>query len=286
MFSWCLIVVVGSQGLMFIRKNITAVVVAIVLSGVVFIGAVWAIPLTNVHNRHNLSSDATGNSHPVAKAPVDGGTDRICVFCHTPHMASPESTLWSRPEPETATFDLYAGRLAIKDEASGSQYNSPTITYPNGASRMCMSCHDGATAIGTVLGQPAEIAMEGDKRFVEGSAVIDLSVSHPVSFVWDSQVETYVDAWHLSEATGSVYSLPVNYNIAHLDGNSRMQCTTCHDPHEDPSRDGAGAAVVPSYPPFWRHTTGCDQALGECYDQVCAQCHSGTSPDLVDPTHN
>ena len=249
----------------------------------------WSIPVTNIYNRHNMSSGAD-DSHPHAKTPALGGTDRICVFCHTPHSATPESTLWSRPDPATATFDLYAGRLAIKDVASGSQYNSSSVTYPNGASRMCMSCHDGATAIGTVLGQPAEIAMQGDKRFIEGNALIDLSMSHPISFVWDSGVEAYVNSWHVSEGTSSVYSVPTDYNIAYLDGNSRMQCTTCHDPHEDPSRNTSGGAATDPFPPFWRHTDAslCNQAAGieECYDQVCAQCHSGTNPVLTNPTHN
>ena len=183
----------------------------------------WSIPVTNVFNRHNMSSGAD-DSHPHAKTPALGGTDRICVFCHTPHSATPESTLWSRPDPATLTFDLYAGRLAIKDIPAKSQYNSLTVTYPNGASRMCMSCHDGATAIGAVIGQPAEIEM--NQRFITGSALVDLSKSHPISFVWDNDVATDVNSWHVAEATGSQYVWPPNYNVAPLDRNNRMQCTT------------------------------------------------------------
>jgi hypothetical protein len=243
----------------------------------------WSIPVTNAFNRHNMSFGAD-DSHPHATDPAlgTGGTDRICIFCHTPHTGTPESPLWSRPEPETATFDLYAGRLAIKDASSSSQYNS--VQYPNGASRMCMSCHDGATAIGTILGQPAEIEMTD--RFVTGSALIDLSKSHPISFLWDSVVAAEVNSWHLSEASGSIYNWPPNYNIAPLDGNTRMQCTTCHDPHEDPSRDlGGNPILFPNdFPPFWRHTAGCVGDSQACYDAVCNECHDGTAPPITPPT--
>lgn len=250
----------------------------------------WSIPVTNVFNRHNMSSGAD-DSHPHAKTPALGGTDRICVFCHTPHSATPESTLWSRPDPATLTFDLYAGRLAIKDIPAKSQYNSLTVTYPNGASRMCMSCHDGATAIGAVIGQPAEIEM--NQRFITGSALVDLSKSHPISFVWDNDVATDVNSWHVAEATGSQYVWPPNYNVAPLDRNNRMQCTTCHDPHEDPSRDATGNPLVApnDFPPFWRHTSGCTPSVSSanCYDNVCSECHVGTTPPIqppAGPVHN
>lgn len=277
---------------MFMYKMSKIVVTLIVAIAVCFLfsAVAFSIPVTNIYNRHNMSSGAD-STHPRAKAPSLGGTDRICVFCHTPHSATPESTLWSRPDPETATFDLYAGRLAIKENPSVSQYNSPSVEYPNGSSRMCMSCHDGATAIGTVLGQPAEIEME--QRFVTGSAVVDLSMSHPISFVWDANVESVVNGWHVAEGTGSIYSVPSDYNIAYLDGNNRMQCTTCHDPHEDPSRDSGGnLRVAPNdFPPFWRHTVDCSGGVSSqnCYEDVCNECHSGTAPDITvptDPMHN
>jgi hypothetical protein len=149
-----------------------------------------------------------------------------------------------------------------------------------------MSCHDGATAIGTVLSH--EIAMTQD--LITGSAVVDLSRSHPISFIWDSVVEGEVNTWHLSNVTGSVYIWPPNYNVAPLDGSSRMQCTTCHDPHEDPSRDLTGNPISfpDDFPPFWRHTTGCVGDSQACYDAVCSECHVGTTP-AIQPggsTHN
>lgn len=151
---------------------------------------------------------------------------------------------------------------------------------------MCMSCHDGATAIGTVLGQPAEIEM--NQRFITGSALVDLASSHPISFVWDSDVATDVNAWHISEATGSEYVWPPNYNVAPLDSNFRMQCTTCHDPHDDPSRDVNGNLVgAPNdFPPFWRHTSNCTPSVtsADCYDNVCSECHVGTTPPITPPT--
>ncbi|PLX88254.1 MAG: hypothetical protein C0614_02645, partial [Desulfuromonas sp.] len=64
---------------------------------VLMAGAALAVSLTDLDNPHNLAS--TSNNTIEAAAPGSGGTDRICIFCHTPHSATPESTLWSRPDP-------------------------------------------------------------------------------------------------------------------------------------------------------------------------------------------
>lgn len=227
-----------------------------------------ANPLTNLNNRHNLSSNATHGGRR-ALSPLAGGTDQICIFCHVPHSAAPQSTLWSRPDPNTATFPLYAQPLAIKGNVPGfndptapsrSQYTNtdPMVTYPSGASRLCLSCHDGITAIG-ILRNNETIAMVGGSDFVPATAVIDLSTSHPISFVYNAAVLADV----LAARGIGTYQLPspVDAVDTPLDGMSRMQCTTCHDPHDD-------AAEFAGLPPFWRQTSGADP-----YNDVCNACH-------------
>ena len=233
-------------------------------------------PVDGVNNKHNLSN--LSNNIVKAQPLNNDGTDQICIFCHTPHSATPDSPLWSRPDPASSTFPIYGNPLVIgggfgadpSGQKTRSQYNTAAL-YPNGASRLCLSCHDGVTAIG-LLSDGTTINMLGGTNLgdfpsaataIIGEASIfnvDLSSSHPVSFVYDGSVLSDLTN-PLAYDTGS-YILPsTTDNIdTPLDGQSRMQCTTCHDPHDD-TRAATGL-------PFWRQTTGTP------YEDVCDACHN------------
>jgi len=216
----------------------------------------FAIGLTDAANKHNLSQGSTSGFAATSET-------RICVFCHTPHGASADSALWNRNAP-LGSFSLYDdggdNSLNIDDAAIvvDSEYN--TTDYPNGASRMCLSCHDGVSAIGDVMNGSA-IGM--NQNYLSGNAVIDLTTSHPISFVFNGAVRDYLNTPAGGGAAGD-YALP-GTTIGPLDGNSRMQCTTCHDPHTD-TRGGSYNL------PFWRNFTG---SLNEVvdYDNTCGACH-------------
>ena len=220
----------------------------------------FAIPLTTPGNRHNLSStNSTVSVHATTET-------RICIFCHTPHNASPQSQLWNRKDP-SGTFPLYSSATLNIDDAAivgASGYtDADPAAYPNGATRMCLSCHDGVSAIGEVLTgldifTPKIIMNGGDQ--LTGSAVIDLSSSHPVSFVFNTTVRDYLNTPAGGGASND-YKLP---GIVPLDSAERMQCTTCHDPHED-TNNGTTYTL-----PFWRNYTGTEAAD---YDNTCNNCH-------------
>ena len=246
-----------------------------------------SIPLTDSNNLHNLSSSAT-HSGPHAQPESTGGTDQICIFCHTPHSATPASTLWSRPDPNTTTFPLYNSALVISGTFSGA-YGSSAGTeeisdykndgsYPSGTSRLCLSCHDGVTAIG-ILSDGTSIAMSGAQDYVTNdttSPVIDLSTTHPISFIYDTPVLTAINNFRTG-GTGDTYQLPLNLTVlTPLDGSDKMQCTTCHDPHEDTRNDGSYDSL-----PFWRH-----QGNGTSYEDVCNACHIGAITPFSGTNHN
>ena len=227
----------------------------------------------NADNPHNLSnlSNNTIKAQPVAT----GGSDQICIFCHTPHSATADSPLWSRPDPALGSFPLYNSPLVIAGTLGGdptgqvtrSQYdNADPAAYPNGASRLCLSCHDGVTAIG-LLRDNTTINMLGGSTLNDFSsqAVIDLSTSHPISFVYDSNVLGDLTAYY----GASTYSLP-SASYTPLDGQTRMQCTTCHDPHND--------TFSANSLPFWRKDTG--NSTND-YEDVCNSCH--LSPGFTFP---
>ena len=129
---------------------------------------------------------------------------------------------------------------------------------------MCLSCHDGVTAIG-LLSDSTTINMLGGADLGDfpsaAAAIIDLSTSHPISFVYDAAVRTDLD---VAYGVGA-YTLPDTGDAIDtpLDGQSRMQCTTCHAPHDD-THD-----IATSTPPFWRQNTGSTR-----YDDVCNACHN------------
>jgi len=239
---------------------------SLILVPLVFSASYAAVPISDKQNPHNLSNKAT-HSGPKALAPEFGGTDEICIFCHTPHSAAADTPLWSRPDPATmGSFPLYAQPLAIKADPARTGYIATNPQYPSGASRMCLSCHDGATAIGILLGNET-IAMPSGSEFITKTvAIIDLSKSHPISFNYNNDVLVNV----INPSKPGAYRLPpVADGIdTPLDSAGQMQCTTCHDPHQD-TRASSGENL-----PFWRHTVLVGTTL---YDDVCNSCHTAAT---------
>ena len=235
------------------------------------------LPLSDPGNPHNMSSgsneglDVLGRELHKAAPEALGGTDQVCIFCHTPHSAAPKTPLWSRPNPTgMGSFPVYAQSLGIKNSAVLTGYEASNPDYPSGASRMCLSCHDGVTSIGVLLGSKNIVMVGGDKITTGDptiNAVINLATSHPISFKYNQNVVNAIDP------SNNDYQVPVE-DYTPLDSSGQMQCTTCHDPHLDTRGD-------PDYDslPFWRHNGGVAS-----YDEVCNSCHKAP-PSSSAPTH-
>lgn len=227
----------------------------------------YAGPLSSSDNPHNMSFGSDGSVNAVD--PTLGGTNQICIFCHTPHSAAAKSPLWSRRDPDVliagGTFPIYANLEIGKPGAIATTgYYELNPEYPSGASRMCLSCHDGATSIGILLNDT--IIMQED-TITKPEDVINLATSHPISFNYNQDVLDVIDA------AGTSYQLPPSGDgiDTPLDGYGRMQCTTCHDPHED-TRGSTGLEALP----FWRNTV----IVGgtSLYENVCDSCHIDATP--------
>ncbi|HET6371587.1 MAG TPA: hypothetical protein VFG95_10340, partial [Nitrospiria bacterium] len=92
------------------------------------------------------------NRNVQALPPGAGGTSEVCVFCHTPHGASPagvkiKAPIWNR-QLSAAHYTLYDQVWSKSFEAS----INPGA--PTGYSRLCLSCHDGTIALGSVINKP------------------------------------------------------------------------------------------------------------------------------------
>jgi predicted CXXCH cytochrome family protein len=181
------------------------------LSFIVVVTALLSVALpagaaTSIANTvHNLTPTGPG----VFKAPEATG---LCVFCHTPHSASPQRSLWNR-ELSGATYQLYTSSTLVAQ-----------VKQPTGSSRLCLSCHDGTLAMGTLL--RSQNGLQPTLGVLTGKAALgtNLSADHPISFLYDSA---------LAASRGElVYPTSLTGAIK-LDQNHELQCTSCHDAHED-----------------------------------------------------
>ena len=184
------------------RRGWAGAVVLLLLLWADGAGAVMSV----VDSKHNLSVSGPGTIKAVSEG-------EVCIFCHTPHRAESVGVLWNRADP-TSVYTTYQSSTV-----------QSTIGQPTGASRMCLSCHDGTIALGAVSSRAAEIQMT--QRFLDtgaGALTTDLSDDHPVSFVYDSSLA----------AADPEYRDPSLYpDQIILDRNNELQCTSCHDPHDD-----------------------------------------------------
>lgn len=214
-------------------------------------------------NKHNFSYFNMSTNFKAVQGVDIPGYDRssqICVFCHTPHRSSSEGPLWNRVASSKSFFKHFSSSTLTIDDPSVravSEYGQPT-----GTTRLCLSCHDGVTALGAVFTTPSQttsvpIQFINTRTNQTGANVAigyeTYSTHHPVSFKYDANVMGILNA-----ASTKFQYLPPSPNEVKRDKLQRMQCTTCHDPHQDRS------AVPSNTTPFWTTDT---------YIKVCDTCH-------------
>jgi predicted CXXCH cytochrome family protein len=161
-----------------------------------------------IDTTHNLSVSGPGSIRATTE-------QEVCIFCHTPHRSSPLQPLWNRSMP-VAPYTVYT---------SSSLNAEPD--QPTGSSKMCLSCHDGTIALGSVLSRDQVIQMAGGiTTLPPGMANLgtDLSDDHPISFSYDSMLAAR------DMRLRDPHALPT---VLRLDANRELQCTTCHDAHDD-----------------------------------------------------
>lgn len=237
---------------------------------------------TILASKHDLSASGPGAIKATAESDV-------CGFCHTPHRGTGVTPLWNHAM-STASYIPY-----------NSSTTKATIGQPTGSSKLCLSCHDGTVALGMVASRSSTIQIQGGVTTMPpGPANLgtDLSDDHPVSF-------TYNNA--LAAADGQLRDPATLTDKVRLDKDQQMQCTSCHDPHDNRFgkflvKDNAASALcvtchTPSYwqdsshrlsnKPWngtgvnpWPHSSGTTVAANGC--ENCHAPHTaGTRPRLL-----
>ena len=156
---------------------------------------------------HDLSSGSSASIRATTES-------RICVFCHIPHAG----------KNKTVYDPTYTGPLWSRSEnlAEYQPYVSDTIAalpgQPLGASRLCLSCHDGTIALGAPR---AHKVTEVVDRTLSSRNIIggDLKDDHPVSMEYYQKPEEFND--------------PGTISLLKPRGIAYVECTSCHDPHNN-----------------------------------------------------
>lgn len=137
------------------------------------------------------------------------GTNEICVFCHAPHNTSTTvagAPLWNHAVT-TQTFTMY----------SSSTLNATGQTV-DGVSKLCLSCHDGLTAIDSY-------GTRSGTNMVTGSAAIgtNLGNDHPIGFAYNAALVGLDSGLKTPPTTLPRYGA----------GNEKLECATCHNVHSN-----------------------------------------------------
>jgi len=189
----------GRRGM---RMMTTALVCAALLVGL--FGPAAALAESGIAGSpHNLSGRAAAEAI------------EICAFCHIPQMTgAPGRPLWSRNDVAPGGYMAYAG------PADGEFY----VATPSGISLVCLSCHDAVIAPDVPL--PADPALA---RFGRGPiGGWSFGASHPVSV---SYAQRYDPAFN-RPSRGKVGHLPLFRAPGAGDAGNRVECPSCHNPHE------------------------------------------------------
>ncbi len=226
-------------------------------------------------NVHNLSSTNITVTYHADPGGTDPRKDQICIFCHTPHNSLPQTPLWSRKET-TKQFSVYSSATLVISRAGviDKSYPGNLTRQPDGTSKLCLSCHDGITALGAIRPNPnSPISFSGGKDTLPA---FNMSNHHPVSFVYDNAVWAYLPpSEYLDPNTTGINSIKWNSgNEVRLDRSNKMQCTACHNPHQNQTDDSGPNSMTP----FWV------KGGTSPYDAVCTTCHIGTTVPTGLPT--
>jgi len=183
----------------------------------------------------SMPGATTGN---LPKTGLAGSTHDIgangCKSCHAPHNGAtanggPQSTglimLWSRSFPASAnTFGVYdsasMGNKAVELGGSSLSTSADVRMY----SLLCLSCHDGVTS--SFSPAMKTVNMVGSKAAFGSGAYESLGLTndHPVNMPYNPTASPN----DTLQAIATVATVLPLYGTT-----STLQCSTCHDPHND-----------------------------------------------------
>ena len=188
-----------------------------------------------------------GSAHDGTAGGATWGSGEICLPCHVPHNAQKDGDdsyiLWNH-ELTTATFDMYSPFFMAEGDRGLRNQASPVA---GGPSRLSLSCHDGTIALDSYGGTTGVTTIPGTPG-TPGSRNLgtDLRDDHPIGIDYPADsTPGYIDDDLLTDVKLVDYGAQTR----------RLECTSCHDPHDV------------TYPPFLRATKDGSALCLKCHDK-------------------
>ena len=124
--------------------------------------------------RHDLTINYLTNGNEPVMDIYRNDYGEVCVYCHTPHGAnsSPDALrmpLWNRTINPNLSYELYTDVMATTLQLAGDQ----TASDPGPASLSCLSCHDGITAIDSIINMPGSGMYRKSQEISSNSGFLD-----------------------------------------------------------------------------------------------------------------
>jgi len=208
------------------------------LAAILLLAPAWPVSAKGIKGtKHDLSRTGPGPTRAVSERDM-------CVFCHVTHRATGRGT--GRPDFTGAILPYRSSTMAVQ-----------TPDKPTGTTAVCLSCHDGTIALGQTRRRSIPMNAAAQGRMAPGPALLgrDLRGTHPVSFP--------------VKETARVHDPKDQSGRVRLDPRGELQCTACHDPHEE--------FVDPEHGKFLAMTTQ--------RSALCIACHSAVVYRPAGATH-
>jgi hypothetical protein len=280
--------------------------------------AVSALYATMAFAGRNPGSGISGSLHDLNYVSVSYNTayqqddfQRVCIFCHTPHNAIQASgtldPLWNHamaPAMPTAPYQWAAPANLAAANAGSNAMAFNLADYLYGPSRLCMSCHDGVTAVdahgaagssgASATGVTNMVTSAGTTTYTDGlgatayryfnAGASTLATTHPIGFKYQ---DAYVNrgSQELVDVNGTAAKFfdtvaPQNVYGSYITGttvaNSKLikdtlydgyvTCASCHEVHNKNNADNAVGVLSGAKPNYfvWAREEG---------SALCLSCH-------------
>jgi hypothetical protein len=150
------------------------------------------------NTRHNMTQRQASGFGPSGAIMDSYRNDyqEVCVYCHTPHGANTSVALplWNRTMQSTTSYTTY-------NQLNTSSLTQ-TVTQPGAASLSCLSCHDGQTAVDSIINMP------GSGRYQASQAT--------------SQDNNFLNTWNNARGPDATVHVGLNAVVPALG------CLSCH----------------------------------------------------------
>lgn len=208
-----------------------------------------AVAATFVLAPLDAAADIRLSHHDFSLVGWSGG--EICVPCHTPHNADTTvsmSPLWNH-EVTAAVYTLYTSHSF--DAIAG---------QPDGASKLCLSCHDGTVAMDAFGGAPGGALFAGF-----GNLGTDFTMHHPISISYDGALAATDGTLFDPVVAPSGLGGTIDEDL--LRG-GKLQCVSCHDVHLGRNNAGCNGCHDP-----FGGTTTLSLWKSNAGSALCLTCH-------------